>query len=192
MGIFKSQGRPITYFIENVPNSAKFQDIITSLGHPIIVEAHRLGSSSLRRTSMWTNSAPDPFLTQHHKDNQQPGDKIPQFLINQGFHDWKYVDSTSDYFPKFMSRYGSWAYSFTTDGKAGPGLLIHNNEFQEPSPEIKEVSMGYDAGSTSIEGISTAIRHKILGACMDLYVSRWLVQSSLSFANRHSSARGHY
>ena len=52
--------------------------------------------------------------------------------------------------------------------------------------------MGYDAGSTSIEGISTAIRHKILGACMDLNVSKWLIQSSLNFINSHSNARGHY
>ena len=189
MGLFESQGQPIAYFIENVPNAAKFQDIITSLGQPIIVEAHRLGSSSLRKIAVSTNSAPNAFLVQHYQANQKQGDKIPQFLINQEFYDWKYTDSTSEYFPKFMSRYISWAYTFTADDKAGPGFLIHNNEFQEPSPEIKELSMGYDAGSTSIEGISTATRHKILGACMDLNVSRWLIQSSLNSTSQHSSAR---
>ena len=120
------------------------------------------------------------------------GDKIPQFLIRQGFYDWKYTDSTSDYFPKFMSRYGSWAYSFTADGKAGPGLLIHNNEFQEPSPEIKEVSMGYDVNCTSIEGISSSIRHKILGACMDLNISKWLLLSSLQFAKQHPNVSSYH
>ncbi len=31
---------PITYFIENVPRSAKFLNITNSLGQPIILEAH--------------------------------------------------------------------------------------------------------------------------------------------------------
>ena len=77
-----------------------------------------------------------------------------------------------------MSRYGSWMYSFTTNGKVGQGLLICNNEFQEPSPDIKEVAMRYDVGSTAIEGISTTMRHKLLGACMDLNIAKWLIQAS--------------
>ena len=66
-----------------------------------------------------------------------------------------------------MSRFHSWAYSFTTDGKAGPGLLLHHNVLQEPSPEIKELAMGYAIGSTNAGGVTVAMRHKVLGACMD-------------------------
>ena len=76
-----------------------------------------------------------------------------------------------------MSRFNSWAYSFTVDGKQGPGLLLHQNVLREPSPEIKELAMGYDIGSTAAGGITIAMRHKVLGACMDQNIARWLLQS---------------
>ena len=95
------------------------------------------------------------------------------------FHDWYLTSQTGDYLPKFMPRPNNWGYSFTADGKLGRGLLLHNNTYQEPSPEIKDLAMGYPRGSTSATGITTSIRHKILGACLDFNISNWLIGASL-------------
>ena len=65
-----------TYIIENVPNSAKFQDIIHSLGTPIIVEAHLLGSSALRKTAIWTNAAAHTDLMADYKNQRSSAEKF--------------------------------------------------------------------------------------------------------------------
>ena len=68
-------------------------------------------------------------------------------------------------------------YSFTKDGKPGPGLLMHQGSLQEPCPEIKELAMGYKKGATATEGLVTSLRHKLLGACMDHNISTWLIKA---------------
>ena len=177
MRIRNQQKQPLTYVIENVPNAASFTDIIKSLGPPIIVEAHRLGSTALRKTAIWTNGATTTTLQSQYTAAQQPGPTIVNFLKLHGFPDWQCTTMTPAYFPKFMSRFNSWAYSFTADGKAGPGLLLHHDVLQEPCPEIKELAMGYTIGSTAAGGVTVAMRHKVLGACMDQNIARWLLRS---------------
>ncbi len=39
--------------------------------------------------------------------------------------------------------------------------------------------MGYPRGGTSATGITTSMRHKILGACLDFNISNWLIGASL-------------
>ena len=50
---------------------------------------------------------------------------------------------------------------------------------QEPCPEIKELAMGYAAGSTATGGVTVTMRHKVLGACVDQNIAKWLLQSLL-------------
>ena len=78
-----------------------------------------------------------------------------------------------------MARPNSWMYSYTADGKPGPGHVLYKNMFQEPCPEIKELAMGYDKGATKLQGVTDTMRHKILGACMDLNVATWIVRIAL-------------
>ena len=120
-----TQPQLVTYCIENVPNFAQFPAITEALGPALIVEAHRLGSSAYRKTAMWTNAAPRDSLMRHYNDHHRPGLKVPKFLEKHGFTNWRPTSYTGDYFPKFMARAGSWMYSFTKDGKPGPGLLMH-------------------------------------------------------------------
>ena len=82
-----------------------------------------------------------------------------------------------------MARPNSWGYSFTEDGKPGRGLLLHDNAYQEPSPEMKELAMGYPRGSTSAIGITTSMRHKILGACLYFNILSWIIGASLKLQN---------
>ncbi len=42
----------ITSFLENVPNTTSFTEVQASLGPAIILEAHKLGSSALRKTTI--------------------------------------------------------------------------------------------------------------------------------------------
>ena len=120
MQIQKQQHRQLTYVIENVPNAARFHDIIQSLGSPIIVEAHRLGSSALRKTTIWANASTTTTLQSQYTTAQHAGQTIIDFLTSNGFTDWHCTTATPEYFPKFMSRFNSWAYSFIVDNKAGP------------------------------------------------------------------------
>ena len=87
MRIHNQQQQQLTYVIENVPNAAKFTDIIQSLGSPIIVEAHRLGSSALRKTTIWTNAAVATVLQSNYTAAQQQGQTVANFLRLKGFAD---------------------------------------------------------------------------------------------------------
>lgn len=69
-------------------------------------------------------------------------------------------------------------YSFREDGKPGLELLLHQGTLQEPSPEMKELAMGYKRGTTIAEGPLTSLRRKLLGACLDHNVSTWLMKVS--------------
>jgi hypothetical protein len=84
-----AQRRSLTYFVENVPNSAQFTEITDALGPALIVEAHRLGSSAYRKTALWTNAAPHETLMQHYQDHQLLGQKVLEFLKEHGFTEWK-------------------------------------------------------------------------------------------------------
>ncbi len=70
--------------IENVPNTAKFSDIIQSLGPPIIVEAHHLGSLALRKTPIWTNAASIQALKSQYANAQCHGQTVANFLRSHG------------------------------------------------------------------------------------------------------------
>lgn len=100
-------GGNITYTIENVPISARFPEITNALGPIIIVKAHKLGSSALTKTMLWTNASAHDFLLQHYENNHHPGNKVPLFLDKHGFADWRPIAYTWHYFPTFMARAGS-------------------------------------------------------------------------------------
>ena len=81
-------------------------------------------------------------------------------------------------------------YSFTKDGKPGPGLLMHQGSLQEPTPEIKELAMGYKKGTTTTEGLMASRRHKLLGACLDHDIFVWLQKSCRDHQTADSAHRG--
>lgn len=103
----KRQRNGVTYVIETVPNSGQFAEIAATLGPPIIVEAHKLGSSTLIKTTLWTNVATREHLTQPYESSHNPSDTIPIFLSTYGLSDWYPTTHTGKYFPKFMARAGS-------------------------------------------------------------------------------------
>ncbi len=80
MRIHNHQHQQLTYVIENVPNAAKIADIIQSLGSPTIIEAHRLGSSALRKTAIWTNAATTATLQKNYTATQRQGHTVADFL----------------------------------------------------------------------------------------------------------------
>ena len=48
--------------------------------------------------------------------------------------------------------------------------------------------MGYPRGSTSAIGITTSMRHKILGACLDFNISNWIIGASLKLRSSMAHA----
>lgn len=182
-------GNIISYVIENVPNSARFGEITDALGPTIIVDAHKLGNSTLRKTALWTNAATYDFLFQHYEDIHYLGDKVPMLLSKHGFADSQSIAYTGDYFPKFMKRSGSWMYSFIAGGKPRPGRLLLQGTLQEPSLVMKELAMGYTMGTTTTEGLFASMRHKLLGACLDHNVSTWLMKARQAYAQSERAHR---
>lgn len=127
----------------------RFTEIKNALGPTIIIDAHKLGSSTLTKTTLWTNAPHNDFLAHHYANNHRLGDKVPLFLTKHGFTNRQPTVYTGDYFPKFMARAGIYMYNFIADGKPGPGLLLHQGTLHEPSLEMKELAMGYTVGTTA-------------------------------------------
>ena len=55
--LYERQQGKLTYILENVPKAAEFTEIGQSLGSPLMIEAHKVGSSARRKTAIWTNGA---------------------------------------------------------------------------------------------------------------------------------------
>jgi hypothetical protein len=125
--IFNMVHQPITYVIENVPGAGRFKSIIDALGLPLLVSAHRLGSSARRETLLWTNSHTREFLQSHLTASQVPVVSVGEFLTLHGFNkEWTAPEGlSSKVFPKFLSRIGSHAYRMH-DMVPGSGMLLYN------------------------------------------------------------------
>jgi len=73
------------------------------------------------------------------------------------------------------------------------GLLMHDGTLTPPSPQVKEVLMGFTSGDTEAGGLFPSQRIHILEQCTDLNIlNRTLAQvSAASSENRASHPREH-
>ena len=55
-------------------------------------------------------------------------------------------------------------------------MLLHKGKLREPTPDVREVCMGFDKDSTAGVGISDQLRHSGLGACIDCNLAKWVLQ----------------
>ena len=154
----------ISYIIENVPAALHYPEIIEALGYPVLLKAHMLGSVAKRDTLVWTNATCLHTSWQKVELNydETKAPTVQEVLAKHHLTDWDVRGEWQRILPKFVARANSWAFI-----NGGPGMLLHNGVLEEPSPEVREVAMGYDIGSTVGDDISHALRHSVLGACID-------------------------
>jgi hypothetical protein len=119
---------------EQLPHEALANNITNSLGQPIILEAYRLGSTALKKTAIWTNSANTSDLRHLYESSKVIGDTLPLFLYKNKFHDWHLTPQTGEYLPnKFMARPNSWGYSLLAVNLHPVRAHIRDNRFRRSS-----------------------------------------------------------
>ena len=174
----------LTYIFENVPGIISFRAVIQSLGAPVMAKATDLGSTSRRDTALWTNGAPHSYLEEDMAKHRRPGPSVPEFLQLHGYSpEYQALMKDPYYWPKFVARPGSWAFSFQSDCTPGPGLILHNGEYVEPINEMREESMGMEAGATAAPGITAGIQRIVIGNAMDHNIAGWLVDGLYRYSN---------
>ena len=94
-------------YTRNVPKAAEFAEIGMSLGTPLTIEAHKVGSSAPRKTAIWTNGATTESLSQDYVNHHVIGQSVRDLLRDNYFSGWSATNYTSYHFPKFMSRTAS-------------------------------------------------------------------------------------
>ena len=170
--------RPLNYVIENVPGATSFAAIVEALGMPLKVHAHLLGSAARRDTILWTNCRSLQHLRAHLHNSQKPIYPVGALLANHGFDArWQAPPHSAETnFPKFVSRIGSHAYRMHGD-EPGKGMLLYDGTFAEPDCSIRAAAMGFSPDHLTCESLSTKDRHRLLGACLDGNICKWLTNA---------------
>eukprot|EP00873_Tetraselmis_striata_P038556 jgi/Tetstr1/458820/TSEL_045204.t1 len=89
-------------------------------------------------------------------------------------------------FGKFVSRKGSFAHRMH-GSTPGSSMLLHNGVYEEAPTDIKCISTGFDANTVDFPEVSADLRRRIIGACVDSNVARWLM-AAISSASKDESA----
>ncbi len=100
------------------------------------------------------------------------------FLIEHGFHkEWAAPEPLAhSVFPKFLSRLGSHAYRLHGE-TPGRGMLQHIDQWAEPNCDIRAVAMGFPRDHLQAAPITEAVRHRLLGSCIDGHILGWLADA---------------
>eukprot|EP00873_Tetraselmis_striata_P046577 jgi/Tetstr1/466841/TSEL_011299.t1 len=178
----------ITYVIENVAGAGRFPAIRAALGDPVLARAHELGSSSRRDTLLWTNARdPDALQAHYHRSLRRPT-SVGDLIAKGGFApEWQApAHLRHSKFGKFVSRKGSFAHRMH-GSTPGSSMLLHNGVYEEAPTDIKCISMGFDANAVDFPEVSADLRRRIIGACVDSNVARWLM-AAISSASKDESA----
>ena len=103
--------------------------------------------------------------------------------------------NSQEYFPKFMANGGSYQYSYQKNGTPRSGMLLHEDpsgaHIKEPTPEMREIAMGFKAGATSTPRATDQLRNMILGGCVDANISRWIFGALTRYAYRMEETTVH-
>eukprot|EP00873_Tetraselmis_striata_P006952 jgi/Tetstr1/427216/TSEL_017404.t1 len=180
-----TQPTPLRYIMENVPDALDFFEILPSLGTGNIMRATACGSTAHRDTLLWTNIAPQPDI-QNYVSNindielTDPGPCAWDHCLSEFPHFTPVV--TTDYFPKFVARPGSYAFRMQTNGQPGAGMVCEhdgpwswadNGRWREPLPAtLRARAMGFTLDALPTSHLSEAALRNLLGGLIDLNVMR--------------------
>lgn len=187
------QDTPPAYIIENTHFQQHANDqvaltdfgiICGMLGAPVVLDAAQFGSYAHRVRNFWTNLAdtaliqravrdvvrsPQRLLTHILPDHLTPlpvdiTDVPPRYVCNRKGEPMRAL-------PCLVAHHCSRAFR-----DLGPGMLYnrHTHQVVQPDIRIREMAMGYAAGSTAAPGLCDATRQEILGRAMDAYCMQFL------------------
>ena len=181
---------PPAYLLENVAMQHNFshkhirypvyEDLCRRLGDPVTFDAAQAGSHAHRMRNYWTNLADDARLQNVLDCLDVPRGNASASTIlksgrvampvapNERSHSGRQYNVPGQprvKFPTLMSYRGSRAFR---PGKAG-SVYDHNlDRWTEPDADERELAMGYELGSTAVEGVSSEKRRQLLSQAIDL------------------------
>lgn len=192
------------YILENAPmqHNARFKRIrdedfpliCSQLGTPVLVDAARFGAGAHRLRNFWSNLA-DPAvlhlaISYFHRPKGitadlflDPGRKAKPALRTEAlpFYACNTPGETQSALPTLVAFPRSRAFK-----NNGPGLILNTqtDTFSEPTPDERERLLSYPVGTTRVEGITEADRHRITGRCIDGQCAVFLM-TFMSAIHRH-------
>eukprot|EP00873_Tetraselmis_striata_P006087 jgi/Tetstr1/426351/TSEL_016663.t1 len=125
-----TQPTPVRYIVENVPGALDFPETLSSLGTGNIMRATARGSAAHRDTLVWTNISLQTDI-QNYIDNinaielTDPGPCAWDLCLSEFPHFSPVV--TTDHFPKFVARPGSYAFRMQTNGQPGASMVYEHD-----------------------------------------------------------------
>eukprot|EP00873_Tetraselmis_striata_P038280 jgi/Tetstr1/458544/TSEL_044947.t1 len=179
-----TQPTPVRYIVEIVPGALDFPEILSSLGTGNIMPATACGSAAHRDTLLWTNIASQTDVQDYINNINaieltDPGPFAWDLCISEFPHFTPVV--TTDYFPKFVARPGSYAFRMQTNGQPGTGMVYEhdgpwfwadNGRWCEPPAALRARAMGFTLDDLPTSHLSEATLRKLLGGPIDLNVMR--------------------
>eukprot|EP00873_Tetraselmis_striata_P028773 jgi/Tetstr1/449037/TSEL_036253.t1 len=179
-----TQPTPVRYIVENVPGALDFPEILSSLGTGNIMRATACGSAAHRDTLLWTNFASQTDVQDYINNINaieltDPGPCAWDLCISEFPHFTLVV--TTDYFPKFVARPGSYAFRMQTNGQPGTGMVYEhdgpwswadNGRWCEPPAALRARAMGFTLDDLPTSHLSEATLRNLLGGVIDLNVMR--------------------
>lgn len=118
------------------------------------------------------------FLQSHLTASLVTPTTVGNFLTSHDFgSEWSAPSSLAQsVFPKFLKRIGRHAFRIhgTTPGR---GMLQHKGQWFEPNNDMRALAMGFPRDRLTNVPISEAVRHRLLGSCIDGNILALLVDA---------------
>ena len=147
------------------------------MGPATILNAPKCGSGAHRPTCIWQNLIPKEMLEEAYSDLPKPSRIEDKMLTIAGLGSWQMppgdVSHSTNTYPTALPRFGtrpSPQPQAKSPHKPTNGLLMHGGTLTSPSPEVREVLMGFTRGDTEAGGLSPSQRIHILGQCTCLNI----------------------
>jgi hypothetical protein len=157
------------------------------MGPSTVLNALKCGSGAHRPTRIWQNFLPLETLDEAYSNLPVLSRTVNDMLTLAGLGSWHMPprDNLSSIIthPSALPRFG-------TRPKLQPraasihastnGLLIRGGILTSPSPDVREVLMGFTNGDTAAEGLSPGLRIHILGQCTDFNILQWTLAQAIA------------
>jgi hypothetical protein len=170
------------------------------MGPATVLKAPNCGSGAHRPTRVWQSLLPKETLDEAYSNLPVPSSTVNDMLALAGLGSRQMPPGDTSHstttHPTALPRFGtrpSPQPRATSPHATTNGLLVHGGTLTSPSPEVREVLLGFTNGDTEAGELSPSQRIHILGQCTDLHILHWTLAqaSTASSENRDSHPREH-
>ncbi len=187
-------------FIRDTPvGSPLLAHVQSMMGPSTVLNAPKCGSGAHRPTHVWQNLLPKDKLDEAYSNLPNPSRTVNDNLDLARLEEWRMpttdtpnsIANPTKALPRFGTR-----HTPPSRAESGPtpalGLLMKDGTPTSPSPEVREILMGFIKGDTEVEGLSPGQRVHLLGQCTYLDILYWaLTLASTTSGRSISRPRAH-